>query len=301
MSPTIHSVALSTGLAVPYVEQGDPAGVPVILLHGYSDSWRSYELLLPQLPPGCTPTRSPSAATATPTGPRRLPAEDYAADVAAFMDAVGIEAAVIVGHSGGSYTAQRFALDHPDRTLGIVLVGAFHSFRDNAGVSIWQAVIELTDPVDPDFVREFQESTVARPVPDGYIDAIVAESLKLPARVWKALPARTTSTPGADRDRHHRPPTLILWGDQDAFCPRGDQDALVAAIPRARLVVYRAPGHAPIGSSRSAPRPRSAPSPSTSSPPPTRRSPPTRSERATPRAGGGANRVPAGRHRAADP
>jgi len=41
---------LSTGVTLPYVEQGDPGGVPVVLLHGYSDSWRSWELLLAEPP-----------------------------------------------------------------------------------------------------------------------------------------------------------------------------------------------------------------------------------------------------------
>jgi non-heme chloroperoxidase len=39
-------------------------------------------------------------------------------------------------------------------------------------------------------------------------------------------------------------PTLVIWGDQDAFCPRAQQDALLAAIPRARLLVHEGAGHA---------------------------------------------------------
>jgi tetratricopeptide (TPR) repeat protein len=43
-------VDLPDGTRLAYVEQGDPNGVPVILLHGYTDSWRSYERVLPHLP-----------------------------------------------------------------------------------------------------------------------------------------------------------------------------------------------------------------------------------------------------------
>jgi non-heme chloroperoxidase len=168
-NPHLKSATLPGGLRLPYVEQGDPAGVPVIMLHGYSDSWRSYELLLRRLPDSI----HAFALTQRGHGDADRPAdgyrpEDHAADVAAFMDAVGVEAAVIVGHSGGSYTAQRFALDHPERTLGIVLVGAFHSMRGNPDViGLREVVSQLTDPVDREFVREFQESCVAQPVPDG--------------------------------------------------------------------------------------------------------------------------------------
>ena len=50
MTRTTKSIALSTGVTLPYVEQGDPAGVPVLLLHGYTDSWRSFEDTLAHLP-----------------------------------------------------------------------------------------------------------------------------------------------------------------------------------------------------------------------------------------------------------
>ena len=50
----------------------------------------------------------------------------------------------------------------------------------------------------------------------------------------------------AHADRLHRiaAPTLLLWGERDAFVPRSDQDALLAAIPAAQLEVYRDIGHA---------------------------------------------------------
>jgi pimeloyl-ACP methyl ester carboxylesterase len=41
-----------------------------------------------------------------------------------------------------------------------------------------------------------------------------------------------------------RIPTLILWGDQDAYFPRSDQDTLAASIADSQLVVYPGVGHA---------------------------------------------------------
>jgi pimeloyl-ACP methyl ester carboxylesterase len=247
MTPQPKSAALSTGLRLPYVEQGDPAGVPVILLHGSSDSWRSWELLLPRLPASLHAYAITQRGHGDADRPRDgYRPEDQAADVAAFMDAVGLEESLIVGHSAGSYTARRFALDHPQRTLGLVLIGAFRAFHDNPGVlELWQAVAQLTDPVDPAFVREFQESCAARPLPDGFLEQVIAESCKLPARVWKAhvrglLEADVPTDTGTITA-----PTLILWGDKDAFCPRSDQDALLAAIPGSELVVYPGTGHCP--------------------------------------------------------
>jgi pimeloyl-ACP methyl ester carboxylesterase len=242
-----QTATLAGGLRLPYVEHGDPAGVPVILLHGYSDSWRSWELLLPELPGGLHAFALTQRGHGDADRPERgYGPADYAADVAAFMDVVGVEAAVIVGHSGGSYTAQRFALDHPDRTLGLVLVGAFHAMADNPDTDELAAVVAtLTDPVDPGFVREFQESCVAQPVPDGFLDEIVAESRKLPARVWRMWLDDFRASEPPTRTGTITAPTLILWGDKDAYAPRRDQEALVAAIPGARLVVYRGTAHTP--------------------------------------------------------
>jgi len=247
MTHQIHSVTLPGGLRLPYVEQGDPAGVPVVLLHGYSDSWHSWELLLRKLPPSV----HAFALTQRGHGDADRPAaryrpEDHAADVAAFMDAVGLDAAIIVGHSGGSYSAQRFALDHPDHTLGVVLIGAFRALHDNPDVlELGAAISELTDPVDPEFVRAFQESTVAQPIPAGFLETIVAESRKLPAHVWKTYLRDILEADVPTETGTIDAPTLILHGDQDAFCPRSDQDALLAAIPRAQLAVYHGTGHCP--------------------------------------------------------
>jgi non-heme chloroperoxidase len=241
------AIRLSTGVTLPYVKQGDPAGVPVVLLHGYSDSSLSYELMLPHLPDAIHAfayTQRGHDGTDAPARGYRV--DDYVADLAAFMDAMGIEVAVIAGHSGGSYTAQRFALEHPDRTLGVALIGAFRAFDDNPGIlELWEEVSQFTDPVEPGFVREFQESCVAQPVPAGFLDAIITGSMQVPARVWKEYLEGLIEAEVPTQSGTIGAPALILWGDQDAFCPRSDQDALVAAIPQARLEVYEGTGHCP--------------------------------------------------------
>ena len=52
VAPTmVHSIALPTGVTLQYAERGSQTGVPVIFLHGVSDSWRSFKHVLPLLPP----------------------------------------------------------------------------------------------------------------------------------------------------------------------------------------------------------------------------------------------------------
>jgi non-heme chloroperoxidase len=241
------AVTLASGLSLPYVETGDSSGQPVLLLHGYTDSWRSFEPVLPHFPQwiyAIVPTqRGHGEASKPATGYR--PA-DFSSDVAAFMDAMALRSAVIVGHSMGSYVAQRFAIDYPERVAGLVLVGAFPTAKGNPAVNdLGHAVRDLQDPVPLDFAFEFQRSTVARPVPPELLATVTRESLKAPARVWRnALRALLEDDHSADL-RRLTARTLIIWGDRDDFFGRADQDVLASAIRGARLQVYEGGGHSP--------------------------------------------------------
>jgi pimeloyl-ACP methyl ester carboxylesterase len=237
---------LTNRIQLPYVEHGDPDGMPVLMLHGWSDSWRSFEPVLDHLPAGVRAI----AATQRGHGDADRPVEgyapaDFAADAVALLDSLEIERAVVVGHSMGAWVAERIALDHPDRVDGVVLAGAIGPVDANpATPELLELVSGFADPVDPDFVREFQLSTTERPLPAGQLDVFVAESLKLPARVWRA------AAEGFPRGDFYgeltaiAAPALLIWGDRDAISPRAEQDRLAEAIPGARLSVYEGTGHA---------------------------------------------------------
>ena len=240
------SVRLPSGVRLPYAEQGDPSGVPVILLHGVTDSWRSFEPVLPHLPESIHAFALTQRGHGDADHPVGYRTRDFAVDVAAFADALGLGPAVVVGHSMGSINAQRFAIDHPERVLGLVLAGSFATLRDNPVIiDFWQSgVSQLTDPIDPGFVREFQESTLAQPIPPEFLDTVVQESLKVPAHVWRAAYEGLLEDDFVGEWDKIKAPTLIVWGGRDTFCPRQDQDTLLRAIPSARLVVYEDAGHA---------------------------------------------------------
>ena len=69
--------------------------------------------------------------------------------------------------------------------------------------------------------------------------------MKVPARVWKAAlePFRTMDF--SAQLQNVRVPTLLIWGDQDSFTRRPEQDALSQAINGSRLVIYVGAGHSP--------------------------------------------------------
>lgn len=245
--PHEQFVTLSTGVRMEYVEQGPVDGVPVVFLHGVTDSWRSFERLLPLLPPHVRAF----ALSARGHGDSSRPDKGYliadmSNDLRAFMDAMGLDKAVVVGHSMGSMVAQRFAADHPDRLAGLVLMGAFATlFRDPGVTDFYRsAVAPLTDPIGSDFAREWQRSTLARPMADEHFEAVVAETLKVPARVWReAFEGFLDTADFSDALKTVAAPALILWGDRDAYTPREQQERLRAAIPGARLVVIKGGGH----------------------------------------------------------
>ena len=237
---------LATGVRLRYAEQGDPAAQPLILLHGYSDSWFSYSRVLT----GLARRHRVYALDLKGHGDSDRPAggytmRDMAGDVVAFMDANGIRPATVVGHSMGSFVAQQVAVRAPERVTRLVLIGSATTFRKLEGVpELARAVDALSDPVPHEFAREFQVSTIHHPVPDEFLDRAVAESLKLPARVWRAVMAGMLATGPAGALGERGIPTLILWGDRDACFARSEQEALVAAIPSAVLKVYPETGHA---------------------------------------------------------
>jgi non-heme chloroperoxidase len=256
-APGTQSVELSSGVALPYFEQGDPEGIPLVLLHGLPLTGRSFEPILPHLPPTLhvvVPTlRGHGDASRPQTG---YGFRDFAADVAGLLDQLDIGAATIAGHSLGSLVAQRFAVDHPQRTRGLVLVSSALTGQEEPEEwsaddrELWDAISQLTDPVDPTFVRTYVEG-FSHPrelesvpgSPGAFVDSIVEEGSRIPAaawrEVWKGMVEDDFSAELAERET----PTLVIWGDQDPFCLREDQDALLATLPDARLAVYDGAGH----------------------------------------------------------
>lgn len=248
MNLNVKYADLSNSIELPYVEQGDASGVPVIFLHGYTDSWRSFELLLPYLPErvrafGLT-QRGHGDASRPETGYSQ---SDFAADVAAFMDAVGLQSAVIVGHSMGGLNAQRFAIDYPDRTNGVVLISTATNCRDNSNVVEFYetGILQLSDPVPEEFAREFQESTLAQPIPESQLEVFVQESLKLPARIWKAVAGEFMIADFSDELGKIKAPTLILCGGRDTYFPLPEQETLAEKIENSEVLIYAENGHSP--------------------------------------------------------
>lgn len=240
-------VRVKTGVRVHYVEQGNRDGVPVILLHGYSDSWVSWTRVLPLIDKKYrvyVPDLRGHGDSDRPATGYTLP--NFAADIIAFMDAKGLKKATIVGHSMGSFVAQHVAVRAPERVEKLVLVGSAPAVSNGEISQLQVEVNALSDPVPLKFVTEFQKSVVTRPVPDEFMDRVIKESLKLPARVWRDTMAGMLARNSTVTLSKIEAPTLIIWGDRETVFPkRADQEKLRASIRNAKLKVYEGTGHCP--------------------------------------------------------
>ena len=236
-------VHLATGVTVPYLEQGDPQSAAVLLLHAWVESSASFDRLWQAMPP----TLRVFAMDQRGHGDADKPADGYALvnfadDIEAFMDAVGLQSAVLLGSSSGGYVAQQIAVQAPRRVDGLVLVGAPRSLQGRPAFA--DEVDRLTDPIDPSWVKE---SLTWFPryhdVPDWYIKDRIRDSLRVPAHVWIAgLAGLTTAVPPSESGTITAP-TLIMWGERDELLPPQDGYRLAAAIPGSRLIVYGDTGH----------------------------------------------------------
>src|SRR5579863_8859024 len=120
-----HLIGLSDGETLAYIDIGPHDAVPVVLLHGYTDSARDwaplapflsgrFRLIIPDLrgqgassKPDCCYTRF-----------------DFANDIRLLLERLQVRSAVVVGHSLGSIVAQTFAEEWPGRTRRLILISS---------------------------------------------------------------------------------------------------------------------------------------------------------------------------------
>ena len=244
--PHFSVVRLPDGAQLHYAVQGDSTGDPIIFLHGYSDSWFSFSGVLPLLPGSyrayALDLRGHGNTERSRSG---YGMADMATDVIAFMDARQIARATIVGHSMGSIVAQQVALLAPRRVASLVLLGAGTTVRNVNGIGdLRQAVFALEDTVPVQFVRKFQESTIHRPLPDAFLQRVIAESRKLAPHVWREVMTGMLSTGPATALGKAGIPALVIWGDRDTTFLEAEQDALVSMLGSATFKRYAGTGHA---------------------------------------------------------
>lgn len=243
----LRRITLPGGLTLECVERGTPGGLPVLCLHGITDSWRSFEPVLPWLPAEWhTIAMSQRGHGGSDRPEANYGTRDFAADAAALIEALGLPPVVLVGHSMGAANALRLAIDRPELVRGVVAAGAFASFSDRPDLVgfVEQAIFTLGDTVPRELAESFQRDTIAGPVPARLIETMVDESLRTPAAVWRAAFAGLLADDFSAELSRVGVPVLLPWGDADVFALEADQQRLATQLPQATRCVYEGAGHA---------------------------------------------------------
>jgi len=170
---------------------------------------------------------------------------DFAADILDFLSQLQIQHATLVGHSLGSFVAQKVAEQDPGHLDRLVLIGSGPGTRRSSGAqSVTSPFAKLQDPIPYTFARDFQASTIYAPVPAWFFETMVREAQRAPAATWHGLGAGISAGDPLDDLKKIKVPTLLLWGEKDSIFHREDQEILLKAIPRAELKAYPETGHA---------------------------------------------------------
>src|SRR5680860_1528434 len=142
----MRRVGLATGVVLAVHEFGE--GEPVLLLHAWGETHRTFDRLVPLL------TRSLHLVVPDQrgVGESAKPADGYGLndavdDVIALLDALGLDACWLVGTSSGGYLAQQVAVDHPDLVRGLVLIGAPSNVQQPLPDSFIDLLSSFHDPV----------------------------------------------------------------------------------------------------------------------------------------------------------
>lgn len=254
-------VEVSPGLTVHLRDEGSPLAPAVVLLHGSNASLHTWEPWVEQLKATHRVISYDQPGHGL-TGPH--PRDCYtAACFTQVVEAVAkdrkLDRFVLAGNSMGGWVAWNYALAHPERLAGLVLV-------DASGAPL-PPEIEPKPPIGFRIARTPVLNTLMRQItPRSMVEKSLRQSVSVQAsvtpqvvdRYWELLRypgnRRATgirfSTPRetADLDKLARiaTPTLLIWGGEDKLVPVEAAAVFDNAIPNSRAVIYADVGHIPM-------------------------------------------------------
>ncbi|MGJ4858469.1 alpha/beta fold hydrolase [Labrys sp. KB_33_2] len=239
-----RSVELPNGLRHHFVEVGSD-GPPLVLLHGYTDSWRSFEPLFARLGQQFRLLVLDQRGHGGSDAAEQYAIADFAGDAIDFIEAVVGGPVHLAGHSLGSIVAQRVAARRTDLVHSLVLIGAAPDAAGHAGLlELRTELAGLSSTIPRDFIEAFQKGTTFAQLSDPQLAIFVEESLKLAPETWRKVLDGLVDERAPPRQTLNLP-ALALWGAQDSVFDEGTQIRLARHIPDLTAIHYPAIGHAP--------------------------------------------------------
>ena len=249
------------GLALRYLEWGQPAALPVICVHGYTSSAEAFNALARRISDRfhviAMDVRGHGESTWSPDGAYRY--ADQASDLASLVDALGIERFVLIGTSMGGIIAMAYAAQHPQRLRALAIndIGPdpeAGSQRITGMVGSRPADFASLDAV-MEYRRQSSPITAGRPIEDQRETALGVVRQRPDGRwAWKMDPAYIEQriTRGALARPQLWPtlatmscPTLVAWGTDSDVLSEAQARRMTAALPKGELVAIPNIGHAP--------------------------------------------------------
>jgi len=232
------------GIQLAYTRIG--TGKPLVLVHGYPldhSIWnevlplleKDFDIILPDL----------RGFGGSDTVESQYQISDMAADIAGLLDKLGIEKAVIAGHSMGGYISLAFARAYPDRVAGLGLIAsqALADAPANKTVRYEAAAEIMKSGVEP-----VAESMSAKLTPDKRVQAYVRELIasQRPAGLAGALKAMAERDDSFPILSSFEFPVVVIHGALDALIPVQRAQEIKAEIPHATLTKLPGIGHMPM-------------------------------------------------------
>jgi pimeloyl-ACP methyl ester carboxylesterase len=240
-------VRLPNGIRLAYVEAGDPAGEPLLLLHGYTDSSRSFSPMVPYLSRYrlLIPDQRGHGASDAPEC--CYGSAQFAYDARLFLDALGVKRAAVAGHSLGSMVAIAMAAEYPDRVSSITLIGSTALVPVKRGDWLYDNAAAVKDKLDPatQFARDWHPANQPTPVDPAFAEAMNADLYRIPGHVWRGVMRELSSVPVGRHASDVKTPVLVLSGGKDPLFPAEHHQSLLKAFPQARTHVFPELGHNP--------------------------------------------------------
>jgi len=247
------------GLKVHLRDEGprdDPE--PIVLLHGTSASLHTWDGWAEQLKGEHRVIRVdlPAFGLTGPNAERNYSLPRYSQFVAALLDVLQVQRAIVVGNSLGGAIAWKTAVDFPERVSRLVLIDAGGYPSQATEVPIGFRLAANPD-LAPLMNRVLPRSTVEASVRSvyGHPDKVTPElvdryyELTLRAGNRQALRdrfAQMSTISGLSRQiKRVTQPTLILWGGQDRLIPPSVAQQFVNDIEGSQIVTFDDLGHVP--------------------------------------------------------
>ncbi len=243
------------GTTWPYLEGGNPAGEPMILVHGFGgdkDNWplmarelsRDFRLIAPDLPAFGDNERTPDKDY--------RPAEQ-AKNLNDFVNALGLDRFHLAGNSMGGYIALEYALAFPGRLKSMALL-------NNGGVSmptkseVFLAADRGENTLVVNSVEEFAaliKKVAHKPLPFprfvlNYLGEKAIRERDFIDPIFWAMHADIVNRPLDERLQEIDVPTLIVWGEHDQILDVSSIESMKDRIPNNEVVVFDDVGHVPM-------------------------------------------------------